>query len=130
MSWPDERMKTKNPSPRFRFLQIRCMCHNKNWARPHVCPILYRDHVPLVSIPTFGDVNASLVEGLAVDGPAGCQNLRSHLGRRAEEDGAFAEKGRRVHGCGVAAGVEVDGRGLGEERHDVDVVFDAGGVLW
>ena len=96
---------------------------------PRIPSILHSDHVPLIPIPTLGDVDAGLAERLAVDGPAGCQNLRTHLGRRAEEDGAFAEKGRRVHGGGVAAGVEVDGRGLGEEGHDVDVVGDAGGVF-
>lgn len=90
---------------------------------------LHRDDVPLVPIPAAGDVDAGLVERLAVDGPAGRQDLRAHLGRGVEEDGALAEEGGGVHGRAGAAGAEVDGRGLGEEGHDVDVVGDAGGVL-
>ena len=90
---------------------------------------LHSDHVPLVPVSAAGDVDARLVERLAVDGPTGRQNLRAHLGGRIEQDGTLAEKRGRIHGGADPPGAEIDGRGLGEERHDVDVVRDTGGVL-
>ena len=91
--------------------------------------LLHGDDVPLVPIPAAGDVDAGLVERGAVDGPAGGEDLGALVGRGVEEDGALAEERGRVHGGDDAAGVEVDGGGLGEEGDDVDVVGDAGGVF-
>ena len=89
---------------------------------------LHSDHIPLISITAFGDIDALLVQRLAVDGPTGRQDLRAQRGRRIELNGTFADVGRRVHGRGVAARGEIDGRGCGQEWHDVDVVGDAGGI--
>ena len=90
---------------------------------------LHSDHVALVPIPTAGDIDARLVKYLPVDGPTSSQNLRAHPGWRIKQNRTLAEKRGRVHGRAIPAGIEIDGRWLREEGHDVDVVRNTRSVL-
>ena len=134
----DEERKQKNVKAKGKKYLLLLILHKLNIKarfdrakrRPAVATIPSNgDHVPLIPITTAGDVDALLVQRLSIDRPTGGQNLRAHLGRRVEENGALAEVRGRVHGGAGPARGEVDGRRLREEGDDVDVVRDAGGVL-